>query len=100
MEYTCIYDLGKQKQKWPGTLRLLHTNGQSYEVEITGRGTFFHVISGHHSYGNYICIPNHNVGCELADYSDVFWNWEQLAKHLRRVDAVTVACALTHLREL
>lgn len=37
MEYTCIYDLGKQKQKWPGTLRLLHTNGQSYEVEITGR---------------------------------------------------------------
>lgn len=34
-------------------------------------GNLFHVIVGRHHYGNYICIPNHNIGCELSDYSDI-----------------------------
>lgn len=79
---------------------ILHKEGHSCEVEITGRGTYFHAIVGRHCYGNFICIPNHDVGCELSDYSDVFWNRERLSSQLKKVDAVTVACALQHLEEL
>lgn len=100
MEYLCIDKSGKQKRKWPGEIRLLESCEKSYEVEITGRGTYFHAIIGKHRYGNFICIPNHNVGCELSDFSDEFWNRERLSGQLKKVDAVTVACGLTHLKEL
>lgn len=100
MEYMCIDKTGKQLRKWRGDIRLLHREGHSCEVEITRRGTYFHAIVGRHCYGNFICIPNHDVGCELSDYSDVFWNRERLSSQLKKVDAVTVACALQHLEEL
>lgn len=32
----------------------------------------------------YICIPNHDVGCKLSDYSDIFWNRERLSQHLKK----------------
>lgn len=100
MEYVCAIQSGKQKKKWLGEIRLLESDEKNYEVEITGRGTYFHAIAGRHHYGNFICIPNHDVGCELSDFSDVFWNRERLSSQLKKVDAVTVACALSHLKEL
>jgi hypothetical protein len=100
LTYTCISHLGKRKTVWQGEIRMLSMSDNTYEVEITGRGTYFHVIVGEHQYGNYICIPNHEVGCELATYSDMFWNTECLSKHLQEIDAVTVACGLSHLSEL
>jgi hypothetical protein len=100
MEYLCIHHSGRKTVKWSGNLQLLHADKNIYEVEITGRGTYFHAIVGRHQYGRFICIPNHDVGCELADYSDVFWNEERLSGQLRKPDAVTVACALPHLSEL
>lgn len=100
MEYTCIYQSGNRKETWPGEIQLLHQDSRSFEVEINGRGTYFHAIIGRHRYGNYICIPNHDAGCELSEHSDIFWNRERLSQHLKKVDAVTVASALTHLKEL
>ncbi|PWJ51574.1 DUF6618 family protein [Faecalicatena contorta] len=100
MKYQCADPWGKQMQKWGGEMKLLCSNAQGYEVEITGRGTYLHAIIGKHRYGNYICIPNHDVGCELSDYSDVFWNRERLSKQLKEADAITVAYALCHLKEL
>ncbi len=41
-----------------------------------------------------------HVGCELSDYSDVFWNRERLSGQLKKADAVTIAYALSHLKEL
>jgi hypothetical protein len=99
MEYMCIDDSGKQTKRWKGNLRILRKADAVYELAIDGRGTYFHVIAGTHSYGNFICIPNHDVGCELADYSDVFWNRERLSRHLKKADATTVACALPYLKE-
>ena len=100
MEYPCIYHSGNRKQTWQGEIQLLHQEGHSLEAEINGRGTYFHVIVGRHRYGNYICIPNHDIGCELSDYSDIFWNRERLSQHLKKVDATTVAYGLVHLKEL
>lgn len=100
MEYQCTLTRGKRKERWNGEIRLIRHSCSCYEAEISGRGTYFHVIAGKHSYGNYICIPNHDVGSELSSYRDLFWNTERLSGLLKKVDAVTVASGLCHLEEL
>ncbi len=55
------------------------------------------ILAGRHRYGNYLCIPNHDIGCELSDFSDIFWNEERIGSLMRKVDAVTVATGLVHL---
>ena len=100
MEYTCILRAGSRKECWTGKLMLLRKGSGQYEAEISGRGTYFHVITGRHKYGNYLCIPNHDVGCELSDFSDIFWNEERLCSLMQKVDAVTVATGLLHLPAL
>lgn len=100
MEYICILKHGSRKESWTGKLTLLRKDSGLYEAEICGRGTYFHILAGRHKYGNYLCIPNHDVGCELSDFSDIFWNEERLRSRMRRVDAVTVATGLMHLPAL
>ena len=53
MEYQCTLIRGKRKERWQGEIRLIHYSDTCYEAEITGRGTYFHVIAGKHRYGNY-----------------------------------------------
>lgn len=100
MEYQCTLIRGKSKEKWTGQIRLLSQSDSCYEAEITGRGTYFHLIAGRHRYGNYLCIPNHEVGSELSAYQDVFWNTERLSGLMKKVDAITVAFGLRYLEEL
>ena len=47
-----------------------------------------------------ITIPDGTVFNDYSDYSDVFWNRERLSRQLKKTDAVTVACALQHLKDL
>ena len=67
---------------------------------MNGRGTYFHILAGVHKDGNYLCIPNHDVGCELSDFSDIFWNEGRISNLMRKVDAVTVAAGLAYLPTL
>ena len=100
MKYTCILRHGSRRETWEGALILLRGEPGFYEAEINGRGTYFHILAGRHKYGNYLCIPNHDVGCELSDFSDIFWNEERIGSLMRRVDAVTVAAELVHLPDI
>ena len=100
MEYTCILRHGSRKEYWTGKLTLLRKLPDQYEAEINERGTYFHILAGRHKYGNYLCIPNHDIGCQLSDFSDIFWNEERLRSLMRKVDAVTVATGLMHLPAL
>ncbi|MFW5670001.1 MAG: DUF6618 family protein [Acetivibrio ethanolgignens] len=74
LEYIYVSQSEKKKQAWKVEIQFLHQNGSTIEIEINGRGTYFHVIVGRHRYGKYICIPNHDIGCEQSYYSDIFWN--------------------------
>lgn len=75
MAYPFIY---KRAQKpLVGVITPIH-NGSQQEYEIEADGNWFHVIVGDHAYGKYICIPNWNIGTELAGLSDHFWNSEHL----------------------
>jgi len=100
MEYNCILRHGSRRETWTGRLFLLGRGPGWYEAEIDGRGTYFHILAGRHKYGNCLCIPNHDIGCELSDFSDIFWNEERLSHLIRKVDAVTVATGLVHLPTL
>lgn len=100
MKYTCVLKGSPRRETWTGELILLYWRPGWYEAEINGRGTYFHILTGRHKYGNYLCIPNHDVGCELSDYSDIFWNEERISHLMRKVDAVTVAAGLSYLPSL
>lgn len=50
---------------WYGEIIPLQLDSAPYEVEVSARGSYFHLLIGHHAYGNYICIPNWDVGTEL-----------------------------------
>lgn len=79
------------KTPWTGEIMPIRLDSESYEVEVSARGSYFHLLVGHHAYGNYICIPNWNIGTELSSLSDSFWNLERLSNtKLKKVDACSV----------
>ncbi len=87
-----VYSLYKEKRK-PLLLAV-------DEAQDLSTGTYFHVIAGPHKYGSFLCIPNHDIGCELADFSDIRWTVGRLCMHpIRKVDAVTVAAGISHLEK-
>lgn len=97
--FQCI-GKGCSPRQWEGNLQIVRT-GNPCEAEVTARGSRFHLIAGTHTYGNYVCIPNWNVGTELASMTDTFWNQEHIRRYtcLKKVDACTVVAALAVLND-
>lgn len=86
------------RSPWIGEIIPIQLRNEPYEVEVSARGSYFHLLIGHHAYGNFICIPNWDVGTELVSLSDSFWNLERLNRtKLKKVDACSVAYALLEL---
>lgn len=101
MEYKCRSILGEGiESTWTGTILWLEKEGETIEAGIRARGSGFHVIIGTYSNGRYLCIPGWNVGCDLADLSDLYWNQEHLYEALGQTDAVSVSCALEKIDSL
>lgn len=100
INYKCHGTSDMTPKQWSGHIELIHAT-PPYEAEITARGSSFHIIFGAHAYGNYLCIPNWNVGSELAAFTDLFWNTERLTQYteLSKVDACSVAAALAELNK-
>ena len=86
------------KKIWTGEIRLLVHPPCHYEAVITARGTSFHVIAGKYQNGNYLCVPNMDLGCELSHFSDTFWNAERIRQHLDNpVDVESLVCGIKAL---
>jgi len=69
----------KELFTWNGTVQLLWPNQSSMiEAEINARGHRFHILTGLHIYGGWLCIPDWNIGCELSCLNDRFWNRSRL----------------------
>lgn len=98
INYVCHGTDGMITRTWPGSIELLSTM-PPYEAEVRARGSLFHILFGEHAYGNYLCIPNWNIGTELASLTDRFWNFERLTGYttLLPVDACSIADALVEL---
>lgn len=102
MEFQCKNPLASLKadRNWTGKVNIVHRGQDSLEIDITGKGSRIYAVVGHCRYGNYICIPSWNIGCELADFRDTFWNSERLEKQLGISDAITISYALKSISEL
>lgn len=101
LDYICTGTEDMKPIRWKGHINLLKTT-DPYELEVTARYSSFHILCGKHKYGNYICIPNWNIGTELARLSDSFWNLERLTAYypeLSQVDAISIVAALVKLSE-
>ncbi len=72
------------------------------EADIEANGFTFHVVVGKYVKGHYICIPNWNIGSELAALDDRFWNNERLVRHtkLDKLNSYIIATALVELSKL
>lgn len=100
IDYRCHGTCDMRPKYWEGHIKLIRAT-PPYEAEVTARGSSFHLIFGTHAYGFYLCIPNWNVGSELASFTDLFWNTERLNQYtmLSKVDACSVAAALAELNK-
>lgn len=93
------YRCGKSNSKsdaWDAKVQLLSTV-HPYELKVTARGSCFHIICGHYTHGNFLCIPGSGVATELAALSDTFWNLERLTINhpdFSKADAISIIYAL------
>lgn len=71
---------------------------QTYEAEFSTNGNCYHLIFGRQINGWFLCIPNHQIGVELAHPSDKFWNLESLEHAgIPKQEAVAIANTLKEL---
>ena len=75
---------------------------EPYEVDVEALGYSFHLIFGRQCNGWFLCIPNWNIGCELADPSDRFWNLDSILKtdQLDYEEGTAIVWALSNIRQL
>ncbi len=94
--YPCKYfdENEKDSVSWVGSWELVGAGTDYEELKIRGRGSSYHVVLGKYSYGNYLCIPDMDVGCSLSFLTDVFWNCERLSRLIGKTDAITISNGL------
>ena len=64
--------------------------GNVHHIGISHDGNYYSVIFGEYANGGFFSIPNWNVGGELAQFWDKFWNEESIYKALKRKRAAKV----------
>jgi len=99
-EYRCYQETSAGVEEWSGCIEQLIEHNSYNEMLVTGRGTSLWVVFGKYRHGNFLCIPNANIGCELASLGDTFWNTERLSELAGSVDATTIAYGLKAVSQL
>lgn len=71
-----------------------------HHIGVDYNGKYYSVIFGRYVNGGFFSIPDFGVGCELSDFTDIFWNTESLCKVLKskRV-AKVIAMAIAEFME-
>lgn len=100
MQITVNCEIQNRIERWNAQIKNLSITPSNCEFEVQALGDAFHVIMGAHLYGRYVCIPNWEIGCELATFNDTFWNSEQLVKYLGIKNTATVVSAIKEIGEL
>lgn len=99
MKYNCnhTYENGK-KVSWEIEADIVDMSDNTTEIEVSGRGSTFGIIvveCGSNS--RFLCVPEVNIGCQMASYTDRLWNLEKLSKKMNETDAATICCALSNI---
>ena len=98
MKFECIRTLDSKKEIWNGQITSYSINNKSIDTYVQNRSSF-HIIIGKSTYGNYVCVPNFDIGCYLSTFGDIFWNTEKLVRLIGKVDGITVANEIKYANE-
>lgn len=96
MNFECISHNDGITESWKGEIVYFSDSANCIEMNIQSRSSI-DIIIGTTQYGNYVCIPNFEVGCYLSSFDDIFFNTERLSRLIGKVDGVTVATAIKSL---
>ena len=100
VQFECKRNIDKNKiEKWEGIIPRITNYGTHCEIRIEARSGIMAVF-GKVSRGGFVCLPDHGVGCHIANLNDKYWNIESLLEVLDEVDAITVAEALFALHKI
>lgn len=99
MEFVCTVPAedGGREQRWLGEVMVKSHGMETAELLIYGKGSCINAVIGRYMSGQYICIPDIEIGCSLSSLLDLSRNRERLSAHMNGEDAVTVAHALRAL---
>ncbi len=100
LQYECIYRTKDKTIRWNSQIGILSQTDSFIEMEMIGKGSLFHVIIGPQENGHFLCIPNWQIGCELAEYGDTFWNRERISHFLSPIDTETVVLGLSQIGKI
>ncbi|HAG69757.1 MAG TPA: hypothetical protein DCL38_07265 [Lachnospiraceae bacterium] len=79
MNFMCMMKAGTRNYQWPGRARLVN-RGNPCEAIVEADGWSYHFILGHYDGGYYLCIPDWNIGVDLAYPTDLFWNRDSMIR--------------------
>lgn len=72
-----------------------------HHITVEYNGNSYSVIFGRYINGGFFSIPNWDVGGELGQFSDTFWNTESLSRALKSNRAAKViAMAIAEFSEM
>ncbi len=102
MEFDCKYEHEDGLVDiWKGEISVIRKEKHLTEARVVGRGSALTIALGVYVNGNFLCIPDIDVGCPLSHWTDTFWNLERLSRLMNPVDAATIVygiCALSKMR--
>ena len=81
-----------------GTIEPIKLSTEPYEMNINALGWSYHVIFGSQINGHFLCIPNWDIGCELAAYDDITWNMNSLLKENSKINYQGASAVLYALK--
>lgn len=96
-KYKCHGGKSMQPAIWEGEIQSVRACRTTTEADVQARGSCFRIIIGHCNTGNFLCVPNWNIGMELAGFDDCFWTLEKLTSNyprLNMVDAISITYAV------
>ena len=74
--------------------------GNVHHIGVDFNGNYYSVIFGQYINGGFFSIPNWNIGGELGEFSDTFWNEESLSRVLKsKKVAKVIALAIAEYAE-
>ena len=69
-----------------GAIKPIQLDHEPYEMTLEAQGCSFHLIFGSQINGRFLCIPNWQFGCELAELTDKDWNLDSMLNTYSQLD--------------
>ena len=92
------YSSNSEVKMLEGNIEPINLSTEPYEMNINALGWSYHVIFGSQINGHFLCIPNWDIGCELAAYDDISWNLNSLLKENSKINYQGASAVLYALK--